>query len=201
LGGRPWRIGQVDFALGASGIHVLDDLRWSNDADGRVLSVTERCVADELAAAADLVKGKATGIPVAHVRGLARYVRDGESVTGARGLIRTGPGDWFGHGRVEAVRAVLGVEPGSATALEVGIPGIEPEDVATRAARALRVALVGCPEVSGRLEGDTIRLEAAGDFELGVAATRAQVALRGEGLTTTLIRSPAPALSVLVGFR
>jgi coenzyme F420-0:L-glutamate ligase/coenzyme F420-1:gamma-L-glutamate ligase len=190
--GRPWRIGQVDFALGTAGIHVVDDLRGSTDADGRILLVTERCVADEIAAAADLVKGKATDIPVAHIRGLGRYVQDGEPTTGARELIRTGPGDWFGYGAVEAVRAALGVEPGSATAAEVGIPSIDTEDVATRAARALRAALLACPEASGRVDGDTIRLVATDDFALGVAATRAEVALRGEGLTTTLTRSPAP---------
>ena len=59
-----------DFAGGfLAGIHVLDDLRGSSDADGRTLAVTQRCLADEIAAAADLVKGKASGIPAAHIRG------------------------------------------------------------------------------------------------------------------------------------
>src|SRR5665811_1191778 len=122
--GRPWRIGQTDFALGAAGLQVVDDLRGSTDADGRLLWVTERCIADEIAAAADLVKGKATGVPVAHIRGLGHYVHHGqsepgqsepgrsepgESATGARDLVRTGLGDWFGYGAVEAVRAALGV--------------------------------------------------------------------------------------------
>jgi len=151
--GRPWRIGQTDFALGVAGVRVVDDLRGSTDADGRTLSVTQRCVADEIAAAADLVKGKTAGIPAAHVRGLTGYVNDGESTFGARDLVRTGPGDWFGYGMVEAVRAALGVEPGSAAAAEVGIPSILPEDVATRAGRALRVALLACPEVRGHVAG------------------------------------------------
>ena len=193
--GRPWRVGQVDFALGAAGIHVVDDLRGSADADGRILSVTERCVADEIAAAADLVKGKATGIPVAHVRGLGRSVEDGETASGARDLVRTGPDDWFGYGAAEAVRVALGVEPGSATASEVGIPSTTPEDVATQAARALRVALLNCPDASGHLDGHTIRLVATDDFALGVAATRTAVALHGEGLTTTLTRLPVPTLA------
>jgi coenzyme F420-0:L-glutamate ligase/coenzyme F420-1:gamma-L-glutamate ligase len=193
--GRPWRTGQVDFALGAAGILVIDDLRGSPDADGRILSVTERCVADEIAAAADLVKGKAAGVPAAHIRGLGQYVQDGESSSGARDIVRTGPRDWFGYGMVEAVRAALDVEPGSATAAEVGIPSMCPEDVATRAGRALRVALLTCPEASGQVDGDTVRLVAADDFALGVAAARAEVALRGEGLTTTLTRSPAPGLA------
>jgi coenzyme F420-0:L-glutamate ligase / coenzyme F420-1:gamma-L-glutamate ligase len=195
--GRPWRVGQVDFALGSAGIRVIDDLRGSVDADGRTLSVTERCIADEIASAADLVKGKASGVPVAHIRGMGEYVDGGESTatatvsgtraaSGARGLVRTGPEDWFGLGRAEAVRAALGVEPGSPTASEVGIPAIGPEPVATRAGRALRVALVACSGVSGEVDGSTIRLAAADGFALGVAATRAEVALRGEGLTGTL---------------
>jgi coenzyme F420-0:L-glutamate ligase / coenzyme F420-1:gamma-L-glutamate ligase len=185
--GRPWRVGQVDFALGAAGVLVVDDLRGSSDADGRTLSVTQRCVADEIAAAADLVKGKASGVPVAHVRGLGRYVLDdpgGGPAIDAKGLIRTGADDWFRYGALEAVRAALGVAPGSATASGVGIPGAIPESVGTRAARALRVALLTCPRVTGHVDGDTIRLVAADDFALGVATTRAEVALRGEGLAT-----------------
>lgn len=192
--GRPWRIGQTDFALGAAGIHVVDDLRGSADADGRILSVTQRCVADEIAAAADLVKGKATGIPAAHMRGLGQWVLRGESTSGARDLVRTGPQDWFGYGMAEAVRAALGVMPGSAAAAEVGIPSSYPEDVAMRAGRALRVALLTCPDASGYVDGDTIRLLAGDDFALGVAATRAEVALRGEGLSTSLTHAPAPTL-------
>jgi coenzyme F420-0:L-glutamate ligase/coenzyme F420-1:gamma-L-glutamate ligase len=210
--GRPWRNGQTDFALGASGIQVIDDLRGASDADGRLLSVTERCVADEVAAAADLVKGKVTGVPAAHVRGLGQHVHDqnaryddasggqsGQSRQfrqGARDLVRTGPQDWFGYGMVEAVRAALGVEPGSAAAAEVGIPFICSEDVATRAARALRVALLTCPGALGKVEGGSISLVAPDDFTLGVVATRAEVALHGEGLTTTLTRAPESNVAV-----
>jgi len=197
--GRPWRNGQTDFALGAAGVHVIDDLRGSTDANGRVLSVTERCVADEIAAAADLVKGKAIGVPAAHLRGLGQNVHsrsfgegpDTDPASGARALVRTGPQDWFGYGRVEAVRAALGIEPGSASAAEVGIPFIFTEDVASRADRAIRVALLSCPGVSARIDAGTISLTATDDFTLGVATTRAEVALRGEGLTTTMTRPPA----------
>jgi coenzyme F420-0:L-glutamate ligase/coenzyme F420-1:gamma-L-glutamate ligase len=203
--GRPWRNGQTDFALGAAGIQVIEDLRGSRDANGRALSVTERCVADEIAAAADLVKGKTTGVPAAHVRGLGHFVghclqdsqnggAPGEPASGARDLVRTGPQDWFGYGMVEAVRAALGVEPGSAMAAEVGIPFILPEDVATRAHRAMRVALLFCAGASADIDDNTIALTAPDDFTLGVAASRAQVALHGEGLTTTLTRSSAPTL-------
>ena len=198
--GRPWRIGQVDFALGAAGIQVVDDLRGSTDADGRLLWVTERCVADEIAAAADLVKGKAIGVPVAHIRGLGQYVHDRESDTGARDLVRTGPGDWFSLGQAEAVRAALGVTPGSAVAAAVGIPSMNAETVAAKASRALRVALLACPDATGHVDGDTILLTAPDDFTLGVAATRAEVALRGEGLTATLTRSDRTQPSAVIGF-
>jgi len=196
--GRPWRNGQTDFALGACGLHVIEDLRGSADAGGRVLSVTERCLADEVASAADLVKGKSAGVPAAHLRGLGQYVyaapaSDCESRPGARDLVRTGPQDWFGYGMVEAVRAALGVEPGSPAAAEVGIPFLIPEDAAARASRALRVALLTCPDVVGAVDGSTIALTGPDDFTLGVAAARAEVALRGERLTTTLTRSPATA--------
>ncbi|MCF6524012.1 coenzyme F420-0:L-glutamate ligase [Streptomyces sp. JJ36] len=72
--GRPWREGQTDVAVGASGVRVLEDLRGGADAYGAPLGVTVTAVADELAAAGELVKGKADGMPVAVVRGLARHV-------------------------------------------------------------------------------------------------------------------------------
>lgn len=68
--GRPWRTGLTDVAIGAAGVRVLDDLRGGTDAYGNPLSATVVATADELAAAGDLVKGKAAGLPVAVVRGL-----------------------------------------------------------------------------------------------------------------------------------
>ncbi|CAN5733306.1 hypothetical protein BH20ACT1_BH20ACT1_01720 [soil metagenome] len=68
--GRPWRRGAVDVAIGCAGIAAVVDLRGSTDALGRPLEVTEVAVADELAAAAELVMGKASGVPVAIVRGV-----------------------------------------------------------------------------------------------------------------------------------
>jgi len=69
--GRPWRRGLVDVAIGVSGVTVIVDLKGTTDTHGNELNVTEVNVVDEIAAAADLVMGKATGIPVAIVRGLA----------------------------------------------------------------------------------------------------------------------------------
>ena len=70
--GRPWRRGLVDVAIGCAGVAAVLDLRGEVDSTGRTLSVTEVAVADELAAAAELVMGKATGIPAALVRGVDR---------------------------------------------------------------------------------------------------------------------------------
>lgn len=99
--GRPWRQGQTDIAIGAAGVRVLDDLRGSTDTHGRPLQVSMAAVADEIAAAAELVKGKATGRPVAVVRGLAHVVTV-EDGPGARVLVRTGPDDMFAEGTAEA---------------------------------------------------------------------------------------------------
>ena len=75
--GRPWRRGVTDVAIGCAGVAAVVDLRGTEDAFGRELMVTEVCVADELAAAADLVCGKAEGVPVALVRGVdPNWLRD-----------------------------------------------------------------------------------------------------------------------------
>ena len=68
--GRPWRRGITDIALGCAGIQAILDLRGTDDAVGRELHVTEVCIVDELAGAAELVRGKATGIAVAVIRGV-----------------------------------------------------------------------------------------------------------------------------------
>lgn len=68
--GRPWRRGLVDVAIGVSGIPSILDLRGTFDAHGNELNVTEVAVVDEIAAAADLVMGKASQIPAAIIRGL-----------------------------------------------------------------------------------------------------------------------------------
>ena len=67
--GRPWRRGLTDIAIGISGLIAVQDLRGTTDWTGRELDVTEIAVADELASAADLVMGKASGIPAALIRG------------------------------------------------------------------------------------------------------------------------------------
>ena len=68
--GRPWRRGVTDVAIGCSGLKPVIDLRGTSDALGRELQVTEVAIVDELAAAAELVMGKAENVPVAVVRGV-----------------------------------------------------------------------------------------------------------------------------------
>jgi len=89
--GRPWRLGQTDVAVGLAGMGALDDWRGRTDGDGRPLEVTEVAVADEVAAAADLVKGKASRVPAALLRGVARPEGDGT----ARDLVRPPLDDLF----------------------------------------------------------------------------------------------------------
>jgi coenzyme F420-0:L-glutamate ligase/coenzyme F420-1:gamma-L-glutamate ligase len=98
--GRPWREGQTDVAIGGSGVTLLDDLRGTTDTQGRVLDVTAPALGDELASAADLVKRKSAGLPVAIVRGLGHLVD--ENAPGARVLIRPSDTDMFRLGTREA---------------------------------------------------------------------------------------------------
>jgi len=90
--GRPWRRGLTDVAIGVSGLAGVVDLRETPDALGRMLHVTEVAVADEVAAAAELVMGKANGVPAAIVRGLPpEWLREGS----IRELIRPSHEDLF----------------------------------------------------------------------------------------------------------
>ncbi|WP_243792169.1 coenzyme F420-0:L-glutamate ligase [Saccharopolyspora gloriosae] len=97
--GRTWRNGQTDAAIGAAGLRVLHHYEGSIDSQGNELAVTEVAVADEIAAAADLVKGKLGGVPVAVVRGL-RTEDDGSA---ARDLTRPVEHDLFRLGTNEAI--------------------------------------------------------------------------------------------------
>lgn len=106
--GRPWRNGQTDLAIGAAGVQVMEDLRGTTDSHGNVLAVTEPALADEIASASELVKGKADGVPVAVLRGLQDVVLPiGQDGTGARALVRDAEFDMFSLGTREAARAAV----------------------------------------------------------------------------------------------
>ena len=110
--GRPWRAGIVDYAIGVAGLSAVFDARGAFDRHGNELIVTEVAVADEIAAAADLVKGKLSGVPVAIVRGLARDGKLRDDGLGSSTLIRDAADDLFRLGTAEAI------ELGRAAAIE-----------------------------------------------------------------------------------
>lgn len=182
--GRPWRAGLSDFALGTSGLQRLDDLRGLADTHGRDLAVTVRNLADEIASAADLVKGKIERVPVAVVRGSASLLTDDPQPS----LVRTGPSDWFALGRHEAVRDALGVAPGSPDAEAIGLPAVGDEPVAIRLQRAVRAAAHGQPPVTAQVDDASVELSAEDPVALGRMWARVEVALAGERLAWTATR-------------
>ncbi|MEU4159392.1 coenzyme F420-0:L-glutamate ligase [Actinoplanes sp. NPDC026670] len=165
--GRAWRNGLTDVALGAAGIEALLDHRGQVDPYGNELSLTQMAVVDELAAAAELVKGKCDRVPVAVVRG---YPRSGEG-SGAAVLIRDAESDMFSLGTAEAhaegLRAaaalpdvplasaapttphpgVAPVAPQAGTAPTTPHPGVAP--VAPQAGVAPVAPQAGVPAVAG----------------------------------------------------
>ncbi|WP_019878264.1 coenzyme F420-0:L-glutamate ligase [Sporichthya polymorpha] len=104
--GRPWRQGVVDVAIGVAGLAPAEDLRGDKDSYGNLLEVTVVATADEVAAAAELVKTKLGGIPMAVVRGLA-HLTTREDGPGARALIRPAEDDMFSLGTAEARRTAV----------------------------------------------------------------------------------------------
>jgi coenzyme F420-0:L-glutamate ligase/coenzyme F420-1:gamma-L-glutamate ligase len=100
--GRAWRVGQTDAAIGAAGVLPLRDHRGEADTFGMRLEVTIAAVADEIAAAADLVKGKTRQVPAAIVRGLADLVTDADG-PGAAALVRAAAEDMFRLGAADVL--------------------------------------------------------------------------------------------------
>ncbi|HET9196821.1 MAG TPA: coenzyme F420-0:L-glutamate ligase [Solirubrobacterales bacterium] len=92
--GRAWRVGQAEVAIGCAGLAPLDDWRGRDDAHGRELTATAIALADQVAAAADLVRVKDSGVPAAILRGLGRHVT-AEDGPGAAALRRSPAEDLF----------------------------------------------------------------------------------------------------------
>jgi coenzyme F420-0:L-glutamate ligase/coenzyme F420-1:gamma-L-glutamate ligase len=92
--GRAWRLGQAEVAIGCAGLKPLDDWRGRADAEGKELEATLIAIADEAAAAADLVRGKDSRVPAVIVRGLDRFVIP-EDGPGAAALRRSRDEDLF----------------------------------------------------------------------------------------------------------
>ncbi|MEV4353453.1 coenzyme F420-0:L-glutamate ligase [Nonomuraea sp. NPDC049625] len=102
--GRPWRNGLTDVAIGVAGMRPLDDFRGTSDGYGNELNATVTALADEIAGAAELVKGKLGGVPVAIVRGLSHLVTDDDG-PGVRPLVRPADDDLFRYGSRDVVFA------------------------------------------------------------------------------------------------
>ncbi len=117
--GRPWRAGQTDNAVGAAGVIPLRDHRGEADTFGNLLEVTVAAVADEIASAADLVKGKSRHVPVAVVRGLAGLLTEPDG-PGARAIIRPADEDMFRFGSADVPLARRTIRAFTAEPVDAG---------------------------------------------------------------------------------
>ena len=180
--GRPWRDGLTDVALGAAGIAALEDFRGRVDVHGNLLETTQVAVVDEVASAADLVKGKLAGVPVAVVRGLRFDPPDDDR--GTRPLVRLGPGDLFPYGSRDLVGS-------RAPAAEM----VPRDGAQAAAAEAFRVASEALPEfpVVLRVGGEGAgvldihlpeRVTTTAALNLGALVGAALVQLHAEGWAT-----------------
>lgn len=187
--GRPWRNGQVDLAIGAAGVRVIEDLRGTTDSHGNVLAVTEPALADEIAAASELVKGKADGVPVAVLRGLADVVLPvGEHGPGARALVRDAEMDMFSLGTREAARAaVLGRKAPS------GPREIDPSLWAG--------VLADDEDVHVELLDGALGVFGEDPVAVGMIAERLAVLLHAEGYGVTVRTGPGSEATVTFGSR
>jgi coenzyme F420-0:L-glutamate ligase/coenzyme F420-1:gamma-L-glutamate ligase len=190
--GRTWRDGLTDVAIGAAGIGSLVDHRGAVDVHGNQLATTQVALVDELAAAADLVKGKLAGVPVAVVRGLPLVPDPGES--GTRPLVRLGAEDLFplatrdvvaGRRAADIQRPAPGAPAALAAALAVAAAAL-PEFPATvdwtedpDGALGIRMADCGGP---------------AAALDVGAVLGVALVQLHTEGWRTRWEPSPGPGV-------
>ncbi len=187
--GRAWREGQVDIAVGVSGLEPVTDLSGRTDPYGNPLAVTAPAVADELAGLAELVTGKLAQRPVSVVRGLAALVLPpGADGPGARALLRPRGQDMFALGaRESVVAAVAGTDPDC-----FGAPA-EPDAL---------VAALGACGLEARLVGLSVRVavRAGEPAAQAVTAERARLLAHAHGwrphsdtAAGTLTLSPLPS--------
>ncbi|GIJ51085.1 hypothetical protein Val02_79710 [Virgisporangium aliadipatigenens] len=179
--GRPWRNGLTDVAIGAAGIGALHDHRGSYDAHGNELSVTQVAVIDELAAAADLVKGKADGIPAAVIRG---YV-PASTGAGARALVRDAELDLFSLGTAEARAEGLRAAATLADAPSF-VDGPVPGDAIERALSIVDASVERTAGGDGLppFTREVLKVKAESDVKAGMDVQRLRAALAAEGLAS-----------------
>jgi coenzyme F420-0:L-glutamate ligase/coenzyme F420-1:gamma-L-glutamate ligase len=185
--GRPWRVGVTDAALGFAGVVAFDDLRGTVDPYGNELQVTLTCTVDELAAAADLVKGKLKGVPVAIVRGLEIVLGVGSAATqGISAIVRPAGEDLFSLG----TRDVL---PARADAAEFADGTVDH----TVVARAIHSAKLAAHPVGW----DAVRFMvlAAHDVPVELRADADVLATSPTVIVAYLADSPTPADLLAVG--
>ncbi len=206
--GRTWRDGLTDVAVGAAGIPALVDHRGAVDAHGNRLETTQVALVDEVASAADLVKGKLSGVPVAVVRGLAFDRPDDldrpDDDAGTRPLVRLGPGDLFPYGSRDVV-------PSREPAADL-VPRLGELEAVTEAFRVASAALPEFPVVlryGGEGDGgvdvhlpEQTRSAAAtttAALNLGAILGAAIVQLHAEGWSTRWEPVATPGGSSLMG--
>jgi coenzyme F420-0:L-glutamate ligase / coenzyme F420-1:gamma-L-glutamate ligase len=198
--GRAWRVGQTDAAIGSSGLKVLHGYRGQIDRQGNELAVTEIAVADEVAAAADLVKGKLGALPVAVVRGLTIGSETSET-SRARDLVRPVDEDLFRLGTEEAIaqgrrEAVLLTSAGPFTDEPVAEDVLR--DAAAAALATSTVAFAHVAEQRKRLldelavDAPEVVLVGGPEFEAGSAVRALVVALAAENLGAYWVPIPDP---------
>lgn len=160
--GRPWRLGQTDVAIGVAGLAPLRDLRGGPDRHGMALTATEVAVADELAAAADLARGKAAGVPAVVIRGFRYTPTDDVS---ARALVRDARTDLFPRGVGMLAEGLAAQWP------EGALDAATDDDLdhARRVAPDLRITDAGPPTVVRVHDAFDAGLAAAVLVELGLA--------------------------------
>lgn len=177
--GRAWRQGVTDMAIGAAGVQVIDDYRGQTDSYGNELGVTTVAVADEIAAASELVRAKLSGVPVAIVRGLEQHVLpEDDDGPGAAALVRSPSEDRFRLGTPEAMRAAV---TSRRTVTSFTSEPVDPEIVD----RALAAA-----QTAPMFDGTPVQFDV-----IDSAQARAEIAAHFDGPETALVLS-APVVLV-----